>query len=345
MRIYMKELSFRNPIFFAVMILTMVTGCATGVKQMDAFEQNKKLGRGVNIIGYDPIWQSKEHARFKEKYFKTIKEGGFDAVRINLHPFAHMEKDAPYRLKESWFETADWAVDNALKSGLMVILDMHEYNMMGKDPASNKEKFLSFWRQVAPHYKDAPENVLFEILNEPCRELTPELWNQYYREALAIIRQSNPRRTVIIGPAFFNRIEHLDELTLPENDRNIIVTIHYYEPHNFTHQGAAWSKYKDVTGVKWLGTEEEKQAIVNDFEKAHEWSKKHNRPIFLGEFGAYDKGDMESRVRYTSFVARTAEKFGFSWAYWQFDSDFIVYDVKQEKWFEPIYSALIPPKH
>jgi endoglucanase len=54
---------------------------------------------------------------------------------------------------------------------------------------------------------------------------------------------------------------------------------------------------------------------------------------------------MESRVRYTSFVARTAEKFGFSWTYWQFDSDFIVYDVKREQWFEPIYSALIPSRH
>ncbi|MCJ7778706.1 MAG: glycoside hydrolase family 5 protein [Sedimentisphaerales bacterium] len=341
----MKGLSFRNPIFFAVMILALATVCAIGAKKMDAFEQNKKLGRGVNIIGYDPIWKSRAEGRFKEKYFKIIKEGGFNTVRINLHPFPHMDANVPYRLSNSWFELADWAVENALKNGLRVILDMHEYNTMGKDPEGNKEKFLSFWRQVAPHFKDASENVIFEILNEPCRELTPELWNQYCKEAMAIIRQSNPTRTVIIGPAFFNRIGHLDELTLPEDDRNIIVTIHYYEPHSFTHQGAAWSEEnKNLSGVKWLGTEEEKQAIVGDFEKAEKWAKKHNRPIFLGEFGAYDKGDMESRVRYTTFVARTAEKFGFSWAYWQFDSDFIVYDVKQDKWFEPIYSALIPPK-
>ena len=24
---------------------------------IDAFEQNRKLGRGVNILGYDPIWR------------------------------------------------------------------------------------------------------------------------------------------------------------------------------------------------------------------------------------------------------------------------------------------------
>jgi len=66
----------------------------------------------------------------------------------------------------------------------------------------------------------------------------------------------------------------------------------------------------------------------------------HDRPVFLGEFGSYDKGDMESRTRYTAYVARTAEKLGFSWAYWQFDSDFIVYDIEKEKWVLPILNAL-----
>ena len=64
----------------------------------------------------------------------------------------------------------------------------------------------------------------------------------------------------------------------------------------------------------------------------------------MGEFGAYDKADMASRVRYLSFVTRQAEKLGWSWAYWQFDSDFIVYDMRNKRWIEPIRDALIPPK-
>jgi len=39
---------------------------------------------------------------------------------------------------------------------------------------------------------------------------------------------------------------------------------------------------------------------------------------------------MDSRASNTAFVARTAEKLGFSWAYWQFDSDFIVYDIDRK---------------
>jgi endoglucanase len=51
---------------------------------------------------------------------------------------------------------------------------------------------------------------------------------------------------------------------------------------------------------------------------------------------------MESRIRYTDTLARAAEKRGFAWAYWQFDKDFIVYDIANDKWVEPILNALIP---
>jgi endoglucanase len=242
-----------------------------------------------------------------------------------------------------WLATADWAVAEAQRQGLMVILDLHEYETMGHDPVANKQKFVEFWREFAPHYKDAPESVLFEVLNEPSRNLTPPLWNEYLREALEIIRKSNPNRTVIAGPAFFNSFEHLGELGLPENDRNLIVTIHYYLPMDFTHQGAPWADRQGKIGVQWLGTEQERLAIRSDFEKASAWGKEHKRPLFLGEFGAYDKGPIESRARYTAAVARAAEQQGWSWAYWQFDSDFIVYDMRHDKWVEPILHSLIPP--
>ncbi len=308
----------------------------------DAFEQNRKLGRGVNILGYDPIWRSREQARFQAKHFRLLKEAGFSSVRVNLQPFRRMNPANGYALGEPWFEVLDWALREAQAQGLRVILDLHEYNSLGNDPATNKVKFLAFWRQLSAHCQNAPESVLFEVLNEPCRKLTPELWNAYLAEALAIIREKNPTRTVIVGPAFWNSIDHLAELELPAADHHLIVTIHYYKPMDFTHQGAAWADRKDKLGVDWLGTEEDLRAINDDFDKAATWAKQHNRPLFLGEFGAYDKAPMESRGRYVSSVARAAEQRGWSWAYWQFDSDFILYDIGRDSWIEPILRALIP---
>jgi endoglucanase len=327
-------------------LVSIITLTATLVhaqpKVADAFEQNQKLGRGVNIIGYDPIWRSRVQGRFQEKYFRLLKEAGFNSVRINLHGFRQMNATNGWALPDSWFEVLDWAMKQAQAQGLFAIFDLHEFNALGNDPEGNKEKFLAFWRQISARYQNAPASVAFEILNEPSQKLTPTLWNGYLREALAIIRENNPTRTVVVGPAFWNSVDHLHELDLPDPDRNLIVTVHYYKPMEFTHQGASWTNQRDKLGVDWLGTPEQLGAIKRDFDKVAAWAKEHNRPIYLGEFGAYDKAPMESRARYIASVARAAEKRGWSWGYWQFDSDFILYDVKQDAWVEPILHALIP---
>jgi len=307
---------------------------------MDPFEQVKQMQRGVNILGYDPIWKNFAKARFKEKHFRLIREGGFQTVRINLHAFSHMDKGG--RLDPEWLKTLDWAVKGALDNKLMVILDLHNYEDIAKNPAAYKSRFLGFWKQVAPRFKDAPGDLMFEILNEPNTGLTPELWNQYLREALPIIRETNPTRNLVIGPAFWNGIDHLAELDLPEEDRHIIVTVHYYHPMAFTHQGAPWEKeYAHISGVKW-GTEAEKQKVVSDFGEVNEWAAAHQRPILLGEFGAFEKADMDSRARYTAHLARTAESLGWAWTYWQFDDDFVLYDIDQDRWVEPLWKALVP---
>ena len=323
-----------------VLICISSLTCNLYGQEISAREQNIKLARGVNIIGYDKeLWKDHLKGRFKEEYFKMIREAGFSNVRINLHPFSNM--DSEYKINPKWLETLDWAVKNGLEAGLMVILDLHEYNAMAVDPIAKKEMFLSVWKQLAPRYKDQPGNLIFEILNEPNRKLTPEMWNTFLVDAMKIIRATNPNRTLIIGPANWNGIETLSTMVLPENDKNIIVTVHFYHPMKFTHQGAPWSKENaNLSGITWTGTKEEKDLIDIRLKVAADWSKANDRPIFLGEFGSYEKADMESRARYTAYVARTAEKLGFSWAYWQFDSDFIVFDIDKEQWVKPILNAL-----
>ena len=46
----------------------------------------------------------------------------------------------------------------------------------------------------------------------------------------------------------------------------------------------------------------------------------------------------------SDLVAREAERNGFAWSYWQFDSDFSAFDVKADHWVEPIRNALVPDK-
>ncbi len=39
-----------------------------------------------------------------------------------------------------------------------------------------------------------------------------------------------------------------------------------------------------------------------------------------------------------------AESLGWNWAYWQFDLDFVLYDIDKETWVGPIHEALTGSK-
>ncbi|WP_395622941.1 glycoside hydrolase family 5 protein [Sphingomonas daechungensis] len=301
-----------------------------------------ELKRGVNVLGYDPIWTDPAQGRFQERHFTEIRKGGFDFIRVNLAAFRHM--DSSNTLSPRFLDRLDWIVNKAGAAGLSVILDEHDFNACSEDVDTCRTRLSAFWSQVAPRYRNAPPSVIFELLNEPHAKLDADTWNALYPEILAVVRKSNPTRTVIIGPTQWNSREKLDTLKLPANDPNIIVTFHYYDPFRFTHQGAGWvPEMKDVRGVTW-GSDSDRATIAADFGKVAAWAKANNRQILLGEFGAYDRSGtpIELRAAYTDAVAREAERHGFSWAYWQFDSDFIAWDMKRDGWVEPIHKALIP---
>jgi len=332
-------MSSRTPLLALLVVVASLS--AASERPLTAAAQVKVMQRGVNIVGYDPLWNDASKARFKPRHLELIRQAGFDSVRIVLQTFRRM--DAEYKLPASWFATLDGLVDKALEQKLTVILDEHDFGFCGSSAEGCRPRLMAFWTQVAEHYRNAPPQVVFEILNEP-NKAVDATWNSLHAEALAIIRKTNPTRNVIIGPAFWNNVGWLDKLELPAKDRHIIVTVHYYLPMQFTHQGARWTpEYVNTSGITW-GSAEERATLDRDFDAVRAWAKKNGRPILLGEFGAYDKGPIDSRVAYTSAVARAAEKRGWAWAYWQFDSDFIVYDIDKDQWNEPILRALIPAR-
>ncbi|WP_445190971.1 glycoside hydrolase family 5 protein [Sphingomonas sp. Tas61C01] len=309
--------------------------------QGPAWQTAARLRRGVNIIGYDPLWNDPAKARFKTRHFTIIKQGGFDFVRVVLQSFKHM--DAQNRLDPQWLATLDRVVKEATAAGLGVIIDEHDFNACSADPAACEPKLTAFWTQIAERYRAAPDTVLFELLNEPHAPLDAAAWNAMVAKLIPLVRATNPNRTLVIGPTRWNNLEELPTLVLPKDDRNILVTFHSYEPFRFTHQGAPWTE--DTAKLKNIPfTPADEARIKADYDKVGAWSKANDRPVLMGEFGAYEKSGtpIADRARYTATVRREAEAHGFPWAYWQFDSDFILYDIDRDQWVEPIRKALIP---
>jgi endoglucanase len=333
----------RLSLLLVAVLLGSPLGAAQPAAPRDAFAACKALGRGINLgNALEAPKEGEWGVTLKAEYFQAIKKAGFDSVRLPVRWSAHAGRKAPYTIDPKFLARVDWAVDQALKNKLNIIVNVHHYGEMDTDPDTHLPRLVALWEQIAARYKDRPSSVYFELLNEPHGKLVDARWNNAIPKLLQAVRKTNPTRPVIVGPPFWNAIWALDKLQLPKDDHHLILTVHYYDPFQFTHQGASWVKGADRwKGRKWTGTDTEKTAINKQLEKAAAWAKKHDRPVFLGEFGAYQAADMESRARWTRFVVHEAERLGFAWSYWEFCSGFGAYDPRAESWRRPLQQALL----
>jgi endoglucanase len=325
------------------LLITALALAPSADAKPDMAAANKALGRGINLgNALDAPNEGEWGVKLEADYFKEIKTAGFDTVRVPVRWSAHAAEEAPYTIDPEFFARVDWALDQAEANRLNVVLNVHHYAGMDDEPDRNVPRLVGLWKQIAGRYKDRPPSVYFELLNEPHNKLTDAKWNEAIPKVLEEVRKTNPTRPVIVGPTMWNGIGALGKLKLPD-DPNLIVTVHYYSPFEFTHQGAEWAppKVRDRTGVTWEGTDVEMTALRKDLDAAAAWAKENGQPIFLGEFGAYSKGDMSSRAKWTRAVAREAEARGFSWAYWEFCSGFGAYDANKKQWREPLRDALL----
>lgn len=304
---------------------------------------NQRLGRGINLgNALEAPREGDWGVTLKPAYFRTIKEAGFSTVRLPIRWSAHAKADAPYTIDEEFAKRVDWALDQATANHLNIVINVHHDEKLNADPDGHLPRLLGLWQQIAARYANRPATVYFELLNEPSGKWTAPKWNAAIRKLLVIVRQTNPTRAIIVGPVDWNSAKALAALDLPADDRHLILTIHFYDPFTFTHQGASWIPgSNDWKGQTWTGTPAVQAAIRESLDQAATWAKKHNRPVFLGEFGAYEDAPLASRVRWTEFVVQEAEARGFSWAYWEFCSGFGAYDAKTDAWRKGLKAALL----
>ncbi|MBN1607140.1 MAG: glycoside hydrolase family 5 protein [Polyangiaceae bacterium] len=305
--------------------------------------------------------------------FPFIAQRGFDHVRIPIRFSGHALSSAPYTIDAAFFARIDTVLDQATAASLAVIVDMHAYDEMASNPSGERERFLALWSQIAARYKDRPDDVAFELLNEPNTELD-SMWNDVAAAAITTVRATNPRRLLVVDTVFWADPAKLSALTLP-NDANLLVAVHLYEPKLFSFQGKSWigEEYM-TTGVIFPGppsTPITPVAAASAASWAKQWFDKYNtlpeatnpsgpatitaqvgyvtsyrqsqgRTVYNGEWGPQDGGAMESRVRLVTEVRKQCEEAGVGWAIWEDPTNMQLFDSTAGTWVTPIVDALLP---
>ena len=335
----------------------------------------KKFARGVNLGNYleAPPGQT-WGASYSADDFVHIRREGFDHVRLPIAWHHYAGPGPEFKLKPEIFQRADFLVDQALRNGLNAIVNLHHFDDFTTDPAAQRPKLLAIWRQVAEHYASRPASVAFEVLNEPKDAATTAVISDVYAAVLPVIRRSNPDRCVLVGPGRWNQVSELPLLRLPDDDLNLLVTLHSYEPFYFTHQGATWAgnDVKPLKGIHfpgppstplqfdssvrlaphvqdWVRRYNTEPAasnpcgshVVHDtVREAKEWSDYYGRPIHFGEFGAIQFADPQSRANFAREFRQSCEHAGIGWALWDWKAGFRYWNEKSGAAEPGMHSAL-----
>jgi endoglucanase len=329
--------------------------------------------RGINLgNALDAPKEGAWGVTLEPAHFAMAKAAGLDHVRLPVRFSAHAALDAPFTVEPAFFARVDWALAQAAANGLSVIVDLHHYEELMKQPNENAQRLVGIWKQIAERYKDQPASVAFELINEPCDQLKSELLNPITKRALAVVRASNPTRTVFVDSFLWASADQLRNLELPE-DANLVPSFHNYQPILFTHQGLPWMPPEFQTrpvvfpgppavpvtlvpaarNTSWVSSwfYSYNQAKISDnsggpsavfeyYKTVEQYLKSTKRRVYMGEFGVSDNVDPESRESWLRLVRQEADKRHIGWALWDDGGRFRALDVKRGTWVAPVSAGL-----
>lgn len=149
------------------------------------------------VKDYETMWGQKVT---EPELFKMMKEAGFNAIRVPVTWYPHMEAtfadvrgyndpkqgwsytpwmpskdDIGTKIQEAWMKRVHEVVDYVVSQGMYCILNVHHDTGAANTAwliadeavyAAQRERFEAVWTQIAEEFRDYDEHLLFEGYNE-----------------------------------------------------------------------------------------------------------------------------------------------------------------------------------
>jgi endoglucanase len=336
-----------------------VSGTATGgsagsggIAGSDAADTAIDMGFGVNIgntLENTSAWETGwGQPVITEELISGMAANGIRTIRLPVAWDTYavngvIPADKMARVRE----VTEWIVE----AGMYAIVNIHwDGGWIRNEGTANqyrltddvRQKFRSYWEQIAGEFADVGDHLVLEALNEegefyvngsqngepdyaPLNEL-----NQSFVDTVRAAGGSNETRVLLIA-GFITDIEKtcVNAFAIPVDPAGggkLLLSIHYYTPFPFTlmSEPANWNGivYPQTT---W-GTAAEQAELAGLFQRLAAFTTSRNIPVVIGEFtatpggGAYVR-EPESRIRWISAVSETALSHGMVPVLWDTGSD------------------------
>jgi endoglucanase len=293
-------------------------------------------------VSDETVWGN---PRITREIFEGVKNAGYTIARIPVTWMGHIGEAPDYHIDTAFLRRVAEVAGYAHEAGLKVIINLHHDGITesgGKDlgwlsinKARQSEegmrevtaKFERVWVQIAKYFKNYGDYLFFEPMNEihdgnwgwgkeqdqrPQYEIVNQ-WNQVFVNAVRGTGGNNAGRFLIIpGYCTVPRHTTADYYKLPRDSaagvNKLIVTVHYYDPHEFCIA---------ATRHEW-GSDADKRKTDQDFKAiAGKFITREHIPVIIGESGAVRQEGYETvRLEYFDYVYRKAHELGLVPLYW-----------------------------
>ncbi len=303
------------------------------------------IGNSLEATGGETSWGNPE---VSEELIALVRNNGFNAVRLPCAWDKHADQQSA-QIDPAWLDRVKEVVQYCVDKEMYVVMNIHwdggwlENHCTPDRQQENNAKQKAIWEQIATHFRDIDEHLLFAGTNEPNVDdsIQMQVLQTYLQTFIDAVRSTGGRNAyrvlVIQGPSTdiekTNRL--MKRLPLDPVQGRMMAEIHYYTPWNFAGlaRDESWGKqfyywgkdHHSSTDPDRNPTWGEEDAVDRLFGLMKTQFVDHGIPVVLGEYGAIRRssltGDtlqlhLDSRAWYLTYVTRQAKANGLIPFYW-----------------------------
>jgi len=266
---------------------------------VEAMQPGWNLGNSLDAVGADETaWGN---PRITKELIQNISAQGYKSIRIPVTWDSHIGAAPNYQIEAAYLNRVQEVVQWALDANLYVMINVHHDSWLWISKMESQHdqvlaRYNAIWRQIADKFKNSPNKLMFESVNEPRFTdggTTDEAKQQKMLDELNvsffnIVRNSggqNATRPLVLSTLEASptqeRMTALYNTMTKLNDKNLIATVHFYGFWPFSVNIAGYTKFDAET----------QNDITTTFDNVYNTFVAKGIPVVVGEYGllGFDK--------------------------------------------------------
>jgi endoglucanase len=298
------------------------------------------VGNSLEATGGETAWGN---PKISQRLIDSLKAAGFKSIRIPV-AWSKFTDATNYTIDTDWLNRVEEVVNYVLKDSMYAIINEHWDGGWQQptyaDSASVNHRLAAMWKQIAIHFRDYNDHLLFAGMNEvavtndyglPTTERAT-VQNSFCQTFVNTVRSTGGRnvyRYLVVQGYRTDINATVGYFVVPTDvtENRLMVEVHYYDPYNFTINTGngfttQWGNNATIKTDTWAN-----ESYANgQFQKMKTTFIDKGYAVILGEYGVVARLNLGSdslnalcagyRLYYMQYITHSMFMHGLVPFYW-----------------------------